>query len=170
MPNHIRNIITPRYDDEADDYKAREAEIDALAKELYMKGEEGETHFDFNKIIPMPADVFQGDLGQEEEKKYPGEKNWYGWCPKYWGTKWNAYDTEYKNGAWSFQTAWAHPFPIVEALSKQHPDLDFWVMWADEDRGHNLGAYVMRNGVAKYKWSPEAGSFEAKVFADAIRQ
>ena len=48
-----------------------------------------EDELDFDKIIPMPKDIYRGELGEKEKKKY-GKKNWYDWSIDNWGTKWNA--------------------------------------------------------------------------------
>lgn len=65
---------------------------------------------DFEKIIPMPKDIYRGELGEKERKKY-GKKNWYDWSIDNWGTKWNA-TTDYINIdddriSIRFSTAWA---------------------------------------------------------------
>lgn len=78
-----------------------------------------------------------------------GYLTWYEWRLEYWGTKWNADDYYLGPGKFEvrFQTAWSHPFPIIKALSRQFPDDVFVVSYADEDLGHNVGEYEMRNGV-----------------------
>jgi hypothetical protein len=79
--------------------------------------------FDFNKIIPMPDDIFRGNLGAEEREKY-GNKNWYDWSCDNWGTKWPACDAEITEETdteihYRFLTAWDAPRPIVDALRKK---------------------------------------------------
>ena len=84
-------------------------------------------HFDFNKIIPMPAhgDTFfaTGPLGEEERKKY-GKNNWYDWSVEHWGTKWNSsesslYDEDEDCLEYTFRTAWSAPGPVIAALAKK---------------------------------------------------
>lgn len=82
---------------------------------------------DFNKIIPMPDDIYQGDLGKAEYEKY-GEKNWYDWSRNNWNTKWNATHFNYKDilnddGYMLFDTAWNSPYPVIQELSRKHPDV-----------------------------------------------
>ena len=59
-----------------------------------------------------------------------GTASWYEWCCAHWGTKWNAYDVEYKIGplpgpttikngkqlTYNLTTAWSEPRPIIRAL------------------------------------------------------
>jgi len=76
---------------------------------------------------------------------------WYDWCPKHWGTKWDAYgqpDDGYPKDAlkFEFQTAWGHPFQVIEALSTKLPTVTFSVWYADEDIGSNCGRHVIKAG------------------------
>lgn len=129
MPNHVINIL-----------KIKTKEPKKVIEEL------GEL-FDFEKIIPMPDDIFRGNLGQKEREQY-GERNWYDWSIKNWGTKWNAYD---QNGAYEgknfveyvFSTAWSCPLPIYRELAKKY---NFEVKYADEDIGCNCGRIKANNG------------------------
>lgn len=74
--------------------------------------------------------------------------DWYQWRLGHWGTKWNAHDIiPMPNGnAIQFCTAWSHPGPVIEALSKKYPDSVFEIKYADEDIGSNAGQYVIQNG------------------------
>ena len=76
-----------------------------------VRGEENP--FDFEKIIPMPADV----------------EDWYDWRCENWGTKWNSCDA---NCDWSpdcleydFETAWSPCEPVIKALAAMFPDAQF---------------------------------------------
>lgn len=75
-----------------------------------------------------------------------GHATWYGWSVKNWGTKWNAYEVTISNGAVTFETAWSHPEPVIEELSKKFPDDEIEIRYADEDIGYNLGHYTIKNG------------------------
>ena len=81
MPNHIYNVVT------FDCPHERAVEI---LHAVEMEGCELGS-IDFEKLIPMPEDVYRGPLGQKEMELYPGDKNWYDWSIDNWGTKWNAY-------------------------------------------------------------------------------
>ena len=55
--------------------------------------------FDFNEIVPMPKNIFEGDLSSEEREKY-GSLNlintWYVWCRENWSASWNTCSVEKK--------------------------------------------------------------------------
>ena len=93
-----------------------------------------ENDFDFNNIIPMPKNIFRGNLGREEEEKY-GKNNWYDWSIANWGTKWNSVDTTVEeNGStlsYNFMTAWDCPREIVNALMRMRKTIlkDISINW-----------------------------------------
>ena len=93
-----------------------------------------ENDFDFNNIIPMPKNIFRGNLGREEEEKY-GKNNWYDWSIENWGTKWNSVGTrvELKDGSlyYTFDTAWDCPREIVNALMRMRKTIlkDIKISW-----------------------------------------
>lgn len=67
---------------------------------------------------------------------------------KYWGTKWNACEsnTDLEAGTASFETAWGCPRPVLEALSNKFPDETIEVRFADEDIGSNCGTFTLKAG------------------------
>ena len=104
---------------------------------------------DFNRIIPQPDDIFQGELSTEAREKSHG-RNWYDWSIENWGTKWNALDFEDtgNNNIISFQTAWSFPFPVILAIKDNlivpnNLDVTMRIAYADEDIGNNLGAVLI---------------------------
>jgi hypothetical protein len=55
---------------------------------------------------------------------------WYNWNVAHWGTKWSAGDAHIERHkdthiTYHFDTAWAPPMPVVEALAEQFPTLSF---------------------------------------------
>ena len=90
MPNWTRNELIVQADDPKD--------LKDFKKKVFTKDEEGKIKFDFEKIIPMPENIFRGNLGNEEREQY-GDNNWYDW------------DT---------------PRPIIKKLKKKFPKLSFW--------------------------------------------
>ena len=88
-----------------------------------------------------------------------GHGSWYGWCQQHWGTKWNAEDSvvtlESQQLVVTFTAASAFPKPVLSALSRKWPELDFKVLYVDEHlrRGRD---FCIRNGkeTAKTKRSP----------------
>ena len=92
-----------------------------------------------------------GRKALENERKY-GYTDWYDWSIENWGTKWDAYEVDYKVNKNSirlnFQTAWATPYPIFEEISRLFPTLTIIVDFADEDLGRNCGNYEFKDGEA----------------------
>jgi len=85
----------------------------------YVSAENGvEDHFDFDRVYATPQRLLYCDG--------PGLLEW---SLKYWGTKWNSYDTQitfdYGNLCLTFYTAWDPCIPIVEKLIEDHPELSF---------------------------------------------
>ena len=99
---------------------------------------EAPTLYSFEKIIPCPTILRNGTAPNRNEQsaafntsKY-GAKDWYEWCNKNWGTKWDASDAvitvddEYQVG-YSFQTAWAPPIPVHDKLAKMFPNTNIFI-------------------------------------------
>ena len=93
-----------------------------------------DNNFDFNKIVPEPKTkeeciakygekyIDNGDkhLQHDEDNEW---FDWYSWHCDFWGTKWNACETDIEDDdCVSFWTAWAEPDEIWVALSKMYPD------------------------------------------------
>ena len=122
MPNWTKNELIIQADDPKD--------IKEFKKKVFTKDEEGNLHFDFEKIVPMPKKIFRGNLGYEERKKY-GSDNWYDWSRENWGTKWNACRTQINFDCGEeleieFETAWDTPRPIIQKIREMFPKLRFW--------------------------------------------
>ena len=108
MPNWTENNVL---------FVGKKKQLKTLKNMLKSK----DNDFDFNNIVPMPKNIFRGNLGREEEEKY-GKNNWYHWSINNWGTKWNSVDTRVEeNGStlsYNFMTAWDCPREIVDALMR----------------------------------------------------
>lgn len=88
-------------------------------------------------------------------KRY-GERDWYEWSIKNWGTKWNACDTVVDFNVIEFETAWSTPVPVFIELSKRLKDKAITVHYADEDIGSNCGTLEILNGeVTEFEPEPE---------------
>jgi hypothetical protein len=150
MPNHVTNILT---------FVGDEDEIAAMHEAVKNK-KYGLGTIDFNKIIPMPRNIYRGNLGVKERRKF-GKNNWYDWSVDNWGTKWNAYGydgTEYGSytpGTISFLTAWAAPHPVIRKLSALYHELEITHEWANEDYGSDCGRIVYRGGEQYEEYYPE---------------
>lgn len=120
MPNHVTTIITPS------------ARMKEILERITSKNDNGIQYVDFERIIPIPKHIFQGDLGKEDEEKH-GENNcWYKWKVFNWGTKWGAYECKFSNKRITFDTAWSSPLPIIREISMLFPDVTFSVKFKDE--------------------------------------
>jgi hypothetical protein len=162
MPNHVTNIIS--FKDISDE---RLNEILQAIK----NDEVGIGSIDFNKLVPTPPDIFQGNLGPEEEKLY-GDKTWMSFNCKSWGTKSNSYcNFPYNDGDNSikFHTAWSAPHPILEQLTKQYPDVLICHQWSDEDFGCNVGQREYQDGECINENIPMGGTKEAFEMASQIQ-
>ena len=112
---------------------------------------------DFEKIIPMPADVDDS----------------YNWCISNWGTKWNSYGYESiekpdDSDTISFLTAWSAPHPVLEKLTTMFPSVTIEHEWADEDISYNCGRRVYYDSERIEEYYPGYGSKEAYEFAAAV--
>ena len=75
MPNHVENRLT------FDCSRERLQQIlTAVSRDQDKEVDEkfGVGTFDFEKVIPMPEDIYRGNLGPAERELY-GKKNWYDW-------------------------------------------------------------------------------------------
>lgn len=129
-------------------------------------------HFpDFNKVIPQPDNIFNGDLGAAEEAMClrEGRPTWYDWNNENWGTKWNSYSCHKESdNVFTFETAWKGVPNIVTKMSVLYPDVELIYEYADEDTGHNIGSYVFKNGWVKQN-QITSGSREAYELAFKLR-
>ena len=96
----------------------------ATIRRIYEFVKSEESVFDFEKIIPMPEDIYRGSIGAKEKDLY-GENNWYDWSSKNWGTKWNSEDAEISFNAIRFITAWSPCIPVIATLAKMFPTMRF---------------------------------------------
>jgi len=97
----------------------------------------GTNYFDFNKILPLPAELAGGKSPSDFSKKKNAElvkkygfDNWYDWQIMNWGTKWNAhleekFTIEDREMFAYFATAWSPPEPLIIEASRQFPLLTF---------------------------------------------
>jgi hypothetical protein len=151
MPNHVTNIIT---------FKGDESKIKELLNHI-KKDDKGVGSIDFEKIIPMPDNIYRGNLGPKEAELY-GENNWYDWSICNWGTKWNSYGYDWlpydaNDDRLTFATAWSAPHPVIQKLAEMYPEL--WIIheWADEDIGYNCGRKTYFNGILDSSYYPNYG-------------
>lgn len=127
--------------------------------------EESWNHFpDFNKVIPQPDNIFNGNLNREEEEKCKkeGRPTWNNWNRENWGTKWNSYSCEKINdNKYKFETAWSCAYLIVKKMSQDFPNIEFILEFSDEDMGYNCGVLKYKNDVLIEEKIPKGGTNEA---------
>jgi hypothetical protein len=138
----------------------------------------GETIVDFEMVIPEPDRIYHGGCDGKHPHPHPDggfyDYCWYEWNVENWGTKWNAYDAKVTPAAGDlvevrFDTAWSHPYPVIEALSLKFPEEPITVVFADEDLGCNLGSYEILNGEVTIDLFPVVGSDAALDMAAQVK-
>lgn len=70
MPNHVRNILT---------VISGTPDMKTVREDVAIRDEEGKPvpgTIDFERILPMPPEIYRGPLGEVEMKQY-GKNNWY---------------------------------------------------------------------------------------------
>lgn len=157
MPNHVTSKVYIENGDIADILKIVSSE---------------DREFDFNKLIPMPADLQVTTISIWDKKKQAENVinygNWYDWSVANWGTKWNAYDINVEGDCITFDTAWSTPAPIFAELSRRLPEATIVVKFADEDIGCNCGVLAYKNGVQDFLDMSSKGE-ESISFANLIK-
>ncbi|MBR1382210.1 MAG: hypothetical protein IJ555_00115 [Ruminococcus sp.] len=147
MPNHITNRIK---------LIGEPSEIRRVMEAVKVD-KVGLGSLDFEKIIPMPADVDDS----------------YNWCISNWGTKWNSYgyesiDNPDDSDTISFLTAWSAPHPVLEKLTTMFPSVTVEHEWADEDIGCNCGRRTYYDGERTEEYYPECDKESIEFAASVI--
>lgn len=102
---------------------------------------------------------FENVMLMMRNQRQHGATTWYEWALEKWGTKWNAYSIEEREGCLKFETAWSPPHPVIEFLAKQFPGEKILHQWADEDIGHNCGTRTYEEGRCLTMEPPDAVDF-----------
>ena len=107
----------------------------------------------FEKDRPFGLGVTR-EQSEELLAKY-GSVDWYDWCVRNWGTKWDCYDVtewsvherdEYTASATIYyETAWSPATALWLTVSQEYPDCEFYHEFADEGGGF-LGTESIVNG------------------------
>lgn len=124
MPNHIINELVFRGVDAA--------EQDAVIAKLCN----ADGKVDFEVLVPIPANVWLGNVGRNHEEAFGRERCALDWARVEWGTKWNAYahrpiERSADTIIFRFDTAWRPPFPwLVAVFNTVKRDFDH--NWLDE--------------------------------------
>jgi hypothetical protein len=164
MPNWVKNNVK---------VIGTKKELEFFLEKHIKKNKINNEILDFETIIPMPENIFRGNIGIKEEEKH-GRNNWYDWSIENWGTKWNSCDG-YLNEIdetscdksildFSFSTAWACPYKIYSKLAQLYPNLIIEVDYADEDIGNNCGIIMIDKGKMTIDYMDGNTSFSNKVW------
>jgi len=144
---------------------------DEVGKFLKKCRKNGKYTLDFNDFIPYPR--YYGFLDKERKIQermlenspfYPYflgvrwfylvakdgyNQGGYEWCWDNWGTKWNACEVEFhvENDiiVITFSTAWEPPKPVIEAISREFPELRLQLYYYEGGGGFK-GEFVCEDG------------------------
>ena len=166
MPNHIKNVLKFKNLKEDD----KRFLLDLICSPVEDASGSITLHIDFDKIIPEPKEESEcpdackvnkdSHIMTDEDRPW---FDWYTWHNKFWGTKWNAYDsysTVNKSSiTFVFSTAWSMPYPVIERLKIL--GYDFEIRWADEAYGSNCGKITYK--ASEQDWQE---AWEAKAYKD----
>lgn len=179
MPNWVSNSInvTPLPNSSAtlDEFRER-----LNSKPDFMVDEE--RPFSFHMFV-TPTDITREEYyGKEITHTNPetgatitGSEGgvWYEWNNENWNTKWDACDSDVDDNpeyiCIKFETAWAAPYKVVDAMSRQFPELVFDVWW-EEEQGYGA-EYTIINGTLNslHEWdSPDSHAEYVKQGKDCI--
>lgn len=132
MPNHVLNEIVFR-------------DIDPIQKDAILSHvRSSECDIDFCVLLPIPLNVWQGNVGIQHETAFRKANTALAWCAENWGTKWGAYGlneggryrsivAENSTLTLIFQTAWRPPYGWLLALWHK-TGLPFEYTWLDQGR------------------------------------
>jgi len=136
MPNHVRNDLTikgePHILRDIVEFMRGETPFDfnkliqcpPILQEMHTGSTEIDgKQFDNWRVIDGKEVGLTAKEAKDLLAKY-GATDWYDWCCENWGTKWNAYSVKKpkltgKSLRFSFDTAWASPTPILQALANK---------------------------------------------------
>lgn len=133
MPNHIINEVI---------FERPAAEHAAILAASCN----GEGKVDFGVLIPMPPQIWRGNVGTRHEAAFGKQNTGLDWARANWGTKWNAYkvrevEADEASLALRFETAWSPPYPWLVALFNTVGS--FRHNWLDEGRSRGVaGRFV----------------------------
>ena len=139
MPNYCQNTLK---------IIAKDDVVKTIIDMMRGTGEDEGNLFDFNKVIPMPENIYRGDINKEKEALY-GKNNWYDWSIENWGTKWNSVDAELRENCFVFDTAWSPCLPVIRKLAEMFPEARF-EYWYEELGMCFCGHEIYENGKVQY--------------------
>ena len=138
--------------------------LDAIQNE-----EEGLGSIDFNKIIPVPKDIYNGSLEKAAIEK--NNNNLSEWLKDNWGVQksiCSSYSPVFLDNTMWIDTLGGAPLGIIRALSKKYPDLIFELEWGHNMYKYGYGKKRYENGIEVYSYISEEESDEVRELARKI--
>ena len=119
-----------------------------------------EIDFDFEKFLPIPADLDCGwpgkpdltDSQKQANLAIYGHESWYTWCIENWGTKWSPSEVtqtmsdDGKTLDATMNTPWGLPMQALSKLSQNHPNTIIRITDCEEEAGFFVGSCAWLNG------------------------
>lgn len=140
MPNWCNNNIRLRHDNPE--------KLEEIVQIIKKNEEDNDGYGLFTHLVPPPNSAAYKDEGNQDDYREDPEF-WYNWNVANWGTKWEpkidycGYTSKEKNEIeFDFDTAWAPPYQIFEALNQQgysvdaaymECGMDYWGNYIDGD-------------------------------------
>lgn len=148
MPNHVQNEVILTGFEAAG--VTKEDVLAAIAKD-------GEVNFQI--LLPVPLNYWQGDVGSQHEDHFPGTG--LKWATENWGSRWNAYQHQpIEDGpdriTLRFKTAWSPPMGWLVAVFNRFQKLEIVYHWLCEGEDHaRTGLFLPER--------PEKGPWEGRM-------
>ena len=106
-----------------------------------------------------------GAVFMQDEAKERGLVDWYDWNIENWGTKWDAYDVDVHRPTAeelyiTFDTAWAPPVPVIQAMQEQHPELSIFASF--DEYGMMIRGEIETDGTVTYLDYEEDNEWETE--------
>ncbi len=79
-------------------------------------------------------------------KQATGYFEWYTWCNKHWGTKWDMQLSLLEKDYIIFEVPWSVPEAALQALSQKYPDINFEGEFVEEQVGYISGTISLSDG------------------------
>ena len=136
MPNHCTTTL--HIDGE---HRHRQEFVDKNKGFSCWDTKKEKEYFDlsFHAQCPIPKKHINSHLSKSSNS------DWYAWCNKNWGTKWDCYELNLEHydtyTYYYFDTAWSPPFQWITKVSKKFPNLRFNLEWAEESGFGGTASY-----------------------------
>jgi hypothetical protein len=161
MPNWCENNLTvygPKEDIKQFIKKAKRKDTELSLKKLYpipvglrytVSGSDEAKIPKTNSEIEKEIELKKLEQREKKLKEKYGATDWYDWCVRNWGTKWDvkAELIEIDNNSieYYFDSAWSPPIEAIKKISRNYPELEFTLEYNEPGMGFK-GKFVTKNG------------------------